>query len=198
MPAEAPTGENVLSVRLSWLRPDDSRLPARRWIFPTGDSLDLGAPVITHKKNRSFEKPTMQTETAVNFENKAALIGYDLPVSYFLPATSPLSLTLYWQGLGEIRHSYAIFVHLVDDAGNVVAQQDAIPGERGKQPTTSWAPGEYIVDPVGIALPTDLPPGDYSVVVGLYLPPSGPRLLRLDDAGQAVGDSAVLGFVKIE
>ncbi|OQY32284.1 MAG: hypothetical protein B6243_07620, partial [Anaerolineaceae bacterium 4572_5.2] len=197
VPAEAPTGPNALRVRLSWLRPDGSPLPARHWILPIGNSISLDGPAITPKKNRSFEKPSPQTESAINFENKAALIGYDLPsaVSGQPSAVSPssLSLTLYWQGLGEMRHSYTVFVHLVDSAGKVIAQQDAAPGERGKQPTTSWAIGEYITDPVEIPLPPNLPPGEYTVVAGLYLSPNGPRLQRLDEAGQAAGDSATLG-----
>ncbi len=204
VPAEAPVGEDALSLRLSWLRADGSYLPLRYWIFPRGNSLTLDGPIITPKKNRSFEKPSPQTDAAINFENKAALIGYNLPVSFQRsavsgqqPAVNPsaLTLTLYWQGLGEMRHSYSVFVHLVDNAGNVVAQQDAAPGKGGKQPTTSWAIGEYITDPVEIPLPPDLPSGEYSVVVGLYLPPNGPRLLRLDNAGHPLDDSVTLGKI---
>ncbi len=194
IPAEAPVGKDALSVRLSWLRPDGSPLPLRHWIFPLGHSLTLDAPAITPKKNRSFKKPSPQTEIFINFENKAALIGYNLPSS-FTPHSSSLPLTLYWQGLGEMRHSYTVFAHLVDSKGTVVAQQDAAPGERGKQPTTSWAVGEYITDPVEIPLPPNLPPGEYLVVAGLYLPPNGPRLLRLDNAKQPAGDSVTLGKI---
>ena len=193
IPAEAPVGENALSVRLSWLRPDGGPLPARYWLFPLGNSLTLDGPAITPKKNRSFEKPSPQIKSAVNFENKVALIGYDLPAAF--NQSSTLSLTLYWQGRGEMRNSYAVFTHLVDSAGQVVAQQDAVPGERGKQPTTSWAIGEYITDPVEIPLPPTLPPGEYTVTAGLYLPPTGPRLQRLNNAGQPAGDSVTLGKI---
>jgi hypothetical protein len=58
--------------------------------------------------------------------------------------------------------------------------------------------GEYILDPVALSLPPDLPPGTYSVVTGIYLPPLGPRLQLVNEAGEIVGDSVELGQVRIE
>ncbi|MGB3717605.1 MAG: hypothetical protein WA996_24525, partial [Candidatus Promineifilaceae bacterium] len=35
-------------------------------------------------------------------------------------------------------------------------------------PTTGWIEGEYIIDEHVLAIPADLPPGDYLLLIGLY------------------------------
>lgn len=46
----------------------------------------------------------------------------------------------------------------------------------GAYPTSRWRPGEVVVDTFDIALPPDLPPGEYAIEVGLYIPETGQRL----------------------
>ena len=36
------------------------------------------------------------------------------------------------------------------------------------KPTQGWVTGEIITDPVTLAIPADLPPGEYPIEVGLY------------------------------
>ena len=75
-----------------------------------------------------------------------------------------------------MRDSYTVFVHLTDAEGDIVSQKDKVPGERSKQPTTTWVDGEVIVDPVAIPIAPEVAPGIYRLLVGLYLAPEGPRL----------------------
>ena len=72
-------------------------------------------------------------------------------------AQHSLTVTLVWQALGEIETSYRVFVHLVDDRGEIVAQADGEPAQWAR-PTTGWAPQEFIVDEHILALPASLPP----------------------------------------
>ena len=198
VPAEAPPGEGTLSLRASWLRPDGSRLAAKRWFIPQGQSIELGAPRIEVKENRVWNRPDAQHLLEANFEDKAAIIGYDLPQRVVLSAElePALPLTLYWQGRGPMEQVYRRFAHLLDQDGSLVAQADGVQG-RGKEPTTGWASGEYVADPFTIDLPADLVPGTYTVITGLYLP-RGSRLMRLDGQGQAVADFVSLGSVEIQ
>jgi hypothetical protein len=92
---------------------------------------------------------------------------------------------------------YFVFLHLVDAQGNIVAQHDRVPGLRGTQPTTSWLPNEIILDPVDLSLPADLPAGDYTLRLGLYLPPDGPRLFIVDEAEQPTADFVEVGQVQV-
>mgnify|MGYP006883662144 CR=1 FL=1 len=58
-------------------------------------------------------------------------------------------------------------VFLLDAAGALRAQHDGFPAG-GDRPTSAWTPGEIVFDAHSIRLPADLPPGEYTVIVGLY------------------------------
>ncbi len=199
LPAEAPVGENALQIRLSWLRSDGSTLPYQRWHLPAGQSLIVGQIQVVEKGNRLFDSPSIQKPLRVNLDNKVALIGFQLPDQVQLKENegTKLNLTLYWQGLDEMDQVYEVFVHVLNQENKIVAQHDRVPGIRGKQGTTSWAVGEYIIDPIEIALPSDLASGTYAIVVGMYLPPLGPRLPQVDEEGTVLGDAVQLGQLSI-
>ncbi len=96
-----------------------------------------------------------------------------------------------WTALQPVQVEYVPFLHLLDASGQLRAQRDLRP-VGGYRPTTTWAPGEPIEDHMGLALPDDLPPGEYELVLGLYAATSGQRLLTADG-----GDHVRLGTVVI-
>jgi hypothetical protein len=196
VPADAPPGEDTLSVRLSWLRPDGTRLAVRRWLLPSGDHVTLPGVRVAEKEGRLFEPPPMEYAAGANFDDKVELLGYDVPVGRLSPGDT-LPLTLVWQSLGsDMRESYTVFVHLVGPDGAIHGQWDKEPGERSKQPTTGWVKGEVVVDPIPVPLASDAPTGTYRVLVGLYLAPDGPRLPLRGEQGTISGD--VLDLMEIE
>ena len=83
-------------------------------------------------------------------------------------------LTLLWHAEAEMPTSYRVFVHLVDGAGQILAQADGEPAN-WTRPTTGWVPGEYILDEHTLTLPADLPL-DASLRIGLYDPATNQRL----------------------
>lgn len=215
LPASAPVGPQALRVRLSWLRPDGSKLKVRWLRLPMGESLNLNWLEVTEKEGRIFETPEVQHPVEANLDNKVKLLGYNisLPQQPNLPSgprwsrqqcaatpeACPVHLDFYWQGLSEMEQLYFVFLHLVDGQGQIAAQQDKGPGLRGKEPTTSWLPGEIIADPVDLILPPDLAPGQYTLRLGMYLPsiPDGPRLPVLDQTGQPAGDFVEIGTIEV-
>lgn len=84
-----------------------------------------------------------------------------------LPAGDVVAVRLEWSADAPPGRAYKVFLHLLDGAGNVMAQRDGEPGG-GARPTTGWAAGERITDNHGLLLPPDLPPGDYTLRLGLY------------------------------
>ena len=86
-----------------------------------------------------------------------------------------LLLTLVWSSLRPVEYDYHVFVHLLNGSNDKVAQRDGQPVQ-WLRPTSTWQPGEEIIDRYGLMLPDDLPLGAYSVAVGLYDPVSGQRL----------------------
>jgi hypothetical protein len=94
---------------------------------------------------------------------------------------SPLPVALAWRTTRPIAANYHVFVHLLNAAGERVAQSDGQPAV-WTRPTPGWRVGETVEDRHGLSLPADLPPGSYSLVVGLYTPSDGARLHAPDGA----------------
>jgi hypothetical protein len=87
-----------------------------------------------------------------------------------------------------------IYVHILDAAGIKVAQRDAPPWQ-GRYPTSTWQPGTLVVDDNSLPL-LALPPGEYTIVVGMFDPMSGlrpPYRSRLPavDGGIRVGNITI-------
>ncbi len=84
-----------------------------------------------------------------------------------MKAGDTIPVTVGWRAIQKMDTSYTGFVHLLNQEGRVVAQDDHIPLQ-GQWPTTSWAPGEVVQDDYMLQLPADLPPGSYRLEIGLY------------------------------
>jgi hypothetical protein len=85
-----------------------------------------------------------------------------------------IDVTLVWQTRQPIPRDWTVFVQLVNDAGQVVAQHDG-PPVNGIRPTKGWRVGETIVDTHRIMIKPDQAPGRYRIAVGMYDLPTGNR-----------------------
>ncbi|MBN1121910.1 MAG: hypothetical protein JXJ17_12585 [Anaerolineae bacterium] len=142
-----------------------------------GDPIALGEMDITAPP-RIYDRPEMMVESDAIWQNQISLIGCDLPDLSL--ESGALPLTLYWLPQAQIDQNLKVFVHLVDESGAIISQQDQVPA--GNRPTTGWAPGEIVADGYLLPLPADLPPGDYSLRIGWYDPLAGDRPLLSDGA----------------
>jgi mannosyltransferase len=111
---------------------------------------------------------TTEMETAVftPFGPHITLLGYTVGSETAVPGDI-LPITLFWETAEPLDTRYKVFIHLVDDGGPPLAQRDSEPGG-GLALTTTWTPGEVVVDNHGLFLPHDLPPSDYRLLLGLY------------------------------
>lgn len=160
-----PGRANLLVTLYPWGQPN-SPLPS--WV---GENQLEGAVTIASLKLAPAGTITY-TPTyplAVTFGQQAKLLGYDLS------SGRPLSVTLYWQALQPDGLDYTVFVHLLDPAGNVIAQADS-PPQNNAYPTSLWATDEQIADPHFFELPPNFPAGNYQLLIGLYRPETGQRL----------------------
>jgi hypothetical protein len=104
-----------------------------------------------------------------------------------------VALSLRWFASAPLDVDYAVFVHLVEPGrpDRVLAQGDALP-VGGRWPTSLWLPGVAVDDAHTVPLPPDLPPGTYALLVGLYDPATGKRLLLPDGRDALRLDELVL------
>ncbi len=108
-----------------------------------------------------------------------------------------LTTTLDWSTGADLpTGDYKLFIHIVDQSGQNVAQADVRPGQ-GTLPPGNWLPGSFR-DTIKI---TQIPSGHYQVVMGLYNPDSNQRL---QPAGEASADTVdqnqqvVLGEIEVQ
>ncbi len=119
----------------------------------------------------------------VNAVFGGAIVLESAQISAELHENSPLAVTLAWRAENAIPQNYRVFIHLINAAGETVAQSDGVP-VHWTRPTSGWQAGETLIDRHALWMGA-LPPDDYSLVVGLYLPETGERL-RTDAGADAV------------
>ena len=112
------------------------------------------------------------------FSDTLAFLGYEMwgEAEPLRPGGTVEMLT-YWRAADYAAPDLKIFIHLLDGAGNVVAQNDGLALLSGK-----LRPGDEFVQLHAIQLPADLPPGLYGWQLGVYNEKSGERLRLLDGA----------------
>jgi hypothetical protein len=128
----------------------------------------------------------MEQPLAAAWGGEIELLGYDLAQE-----AGSLALSLYWRCLAPPAADYTVFVHLLDEAGQTLVQADSQP-RGGAYPTSVWDAGEVVADAHRLALPPDLPAGDYRLRLGLYRLETGVRL-ALDGGGDALEFDVHLG-----
>ncbi len=140
---------------------------------------------ISPQKNSIPSNPLQKVN--VSWQNEIVLLGYTLS------ANQPTwQVNLFWEAKRPITESYFIFVHLVNELGQIVAQNDSLPGA-GTYPTPWWQAGLRIEDNHALILPADLPAGNYQLWVGLYDAKSMVRLPLMDKS-----DSFLLDKIEVQ
>ena len=103
------------------------------------------------------------------FGDALALVGASAEAT-----EAALDVRLDWRVLAAPPFLPAVFVHVYDAGGALVAQSDGPPAG-GLAPLALWRPGDRLSDARQIDL-SALPPGSYAVAVGVYNPADGLRL----------------------
>lgn len=127
--------------------------------------------------------------SVAQFGDVARALAVEMSADALQPG-EPLFVTVTWEPLRQTDVPYIVYVHLIDEAGVLVAQRDTWPG-LGRAPTTTWRPGQPFVDVYRIDLPEAVyAPNTLTVRVGLYEPATG-RLSTGTDDGITVGRAAL-------
>jgi hypothetical protein len=172
IPTDAPPGNLTLSLAL-------------------GDA-EVTLGTLVTDGGSTFEPPQPRVEMDAQFGQVARLIGYSLSSEQVSP-TEGIRLTLYWQALESGQMDYTVFTHLVDANGTLVGQHD-YPPVWGVRPTSSWKPGEYLVDVHEVQLLDGVSPapGALHLAIGLYDPTTLERVPLVPAGG---GDTALLDTI---
>ena len=167
----SPEGTNPIVARVKvaprrWPKVSPRDIVAR---FDWGDGEDSGSP------------------TGVR------LAAFDLPTS--VQAGEALLVELVWDVLSAPDRDHAVFLHLEDDAGNIVGYGDGAP-RGGLYPTWIWEAGEVVTDDRPVRVSGDAQAGAYRLVVGLY--DSAARVAAYGaDGVRWMNDAVDLGVIEV-
>jgi hypothetical protein len=138
---------------------------------------------------RAYQEPQVKDRTYYELAEKIGLVGYRIDSG----TDGEVRITLFWQALTNVERDYTVFIHLLDNDGELVGQRDSQPNN-GLSPTTIWKTGEVIEDEHVISLSPATRGGHYSVRVGLYDLRTMKRLPAFDaDGSRLPHDVIVLG-----
>jgi hypothetical protein len=109
--------------------------------------------------------------------------------AWLVPADGAIDVNTVWQAENASPHT-TLFVHLVDGAGNLIAQADGDP-LGGSYSLDQWQNGAHVLDIRSIEL-EDV--AGLSVRVGLYDRLTGERLQAVNESDESYPDNAVPVF----
>ena len=133
---------------------------------------------------RDLSAFTVDGQIGVGVGAHIDLMAYRLSTAQ-LSAGDTLSVTLFWQSDGLISADNHVFVHVLDESGELVAQHDGVPAS-GKRPTWGWQEEEVISDEHVIRFPEGLTAGRYTLSAGMYDYGTKARLQATRPNGTAV------------
>lgn len=107
-----------------------------------------------------------------------------------------LRARLLWEPIGSTLDNWIIATYLIDASGQIHAQDDQEPCD-GSYPTSRWQTTELISDDRTLAIPEDLPPGEYQLALVFYRLSDNTRLSVRGPTGNAAGDILILDTVSV-
>ncbi len=131
------------------------------------------------------------------YDGRIALLAAELPAT--VRPGEPVVVTLHWRALDAPGRNLSVYVQVLAPSGRKVGQRDSFPGG-GLAPTVYWRAGDELIERVTVPLEPDLPPGEYTVLVGLYdLAPPAHLFLPAPASSDRIRDSRyiVAGTVRL-
>jgi len=163
------TPPQAYAIRVGWINPK----PTRQLIplaAGSGDTAQIGIlniapdstpPPLAQPLAAQFSAPNGDAIELTGFEQTAL-------------TPEQLEFTLAWRSNRRPQTDYTVFTQLLTATGELAASFDRPPLD-GAYPTSTWLPGQSIVDPRFIPL-DGVPPGRYRLITGLYHAATGQRL----------------------
>ncbi len=118
--------------------------------------------------------------------------GFTLSPGQAVSAGGTLLLTLFWRAIAEPPDDYTVFVHLRDNSGSVVLQDDFEPSRN----TRGWWPGDLVWQAREIHIPANMETGEYQLCTGMYLASTLQRL-RVTPEQASDDDSVCLSSLQV-
>jgi 4-amino-4-deoxy-L-arabinose transferase-like glycosyltransferase len=196
LPGQMPPGAYQLEVAL--LDADGAYVPAKEiWRVEESNSIVAG-PAYLDSWPMVLEPPPMPNRPDAILGGAIRLWGYKIePPGGKVRPGEELDVTLVWRDELPLEGDYRVFLHLMDGNESLLAQDDGVPAD-WTRPTTTWRPGEIIVDHYSLQVPADTAAGAAYLWAGMYDPGGSGRLPVLGARPGEPEDRILLDVVIIE
>ena len=134
---------------------------------------------------------TQAATLPIAFGDRINLIGYEYRKTSVAPGKN-IRLTTYWRAQNLGLEPLAIFVHVLDAQGNIVAQWDGLTIDQHY-----IQPGDILAQVHSIGLRPDFPEGTYRLQLGLYSTQTLQRV-PIEIGGQPVADRILLQPIEVK
>ncbi|MBX0330748.1 glycosyltransferase family 39 protein [Oscillochloris sp. ZM17-4] len=143
-------------------------------------------------------RPEPATPVGATFGERLTLLGFTLKATTpdgpgVYRAGGNLPISLFWDVAAQPTEDLSFFLHLCRDCESPPVAGDDGPPLGGYLPTSSWLPGKPARDDRAIPLPRDLPPGRYTLLLGVYRPSDPSPSARLAvSGGEGLGEGRLV------
>ena len=190
--SEAPTR---LLVNLGLF---DLNTPGRPGIPAINSDGEAASPTVERLKLIPNEWPALKHRPPIaQFSDHITLVDYHMENCE--TRQGECQIIFEWLALGQPSTDYTVFIQLwpqpVSDEEPSFFGFDA-PPLNNDYPTSLWAAQEVVIDRHDLDL-TDLPPGEYKVIIGLYNPITGVRLSAGQNSKPLLNDAVDLETLEI-
>lgn len=160
-----------------------------------GRQLSMAGALIHVLRQPETQLPPQAVAAQELFTDGLSLVGYRLYTETLRP-NGVLPVSIYWRAQHALASDDSVSIRLQRADGAQVAQEDAAHPVLGSFPTTHWTAGSVVGDYYELALPAQLPPGDYrlSVVVYQRQADGSTRNVRNQATGQEVTQFAAVSM----
>lgn len=157
---------------------------------PAGDAVRFGALRIDTPKPVSAEAlAPVQTQGIARFGDALVLTAALIPELDFQPGWG-VPVLLRWHALRPVSEEIKLSIQLLTPEGVWVAGSDGPPHENLSP--FLWRAGDELHTTRWLALPDDLPPGEYQLIATFYYASNLQRLPATDRTGRALPSDAVI------
>ena len=143
--------------------------------IPQGTRIPLGTVNVTKPTHPpSLKELPIQHRRRFDLGGEIVVLGYDCADKEAGPGDA-LHLSLYYLVRCKPKYDYRLSLQLVDEGGEVWAEEVFSPGSDG-YPTTRWDEGEVVKGQYRLIVPADAPAGQYRLRARMYAAATGALL----------------------
>jgi hypothetical protein len=158
---------------------------------PLGDMLTVDVLQVG-----ALPEPPQPLTPPVHFGEALTLRGSTVTPAGDLVPGGEITVRLFWQAHDWPGRDYTAFVHLVGPDGALVQPVDK-PPLGGFLPTSTWYPGQRVVDEFVLTLPVNAVGGDYTLYTGFYDATTMTRL-PMTQTGNAIDDAYIVATFAVQ